>query len=111
MPTDDYIIVLTTCNSSEIASSIAESLVSNKLAACVNIINDVESVYQWQGKIEHDKEILLIIKTQQSLYSQLEQAIQELHDYELPEIIAVPINTGEKNYLNWIQSATIATEI
>lgn len=111
MPTDDYIIVLTTCNSSEIASSIAESLVSNKLAACVNIINGVESVYQWQGKIEHDKEILLIIKTQQSLYSQLEQAIQELHDYELPEIIAVPINTGEKNYLNWIQSATIATEI
>ena len=111
MPTDDYIIVLTTCNSSEIASSIAESLVSNKLAACVNIINGVESVYRWQGKIEHDKEILLIIKTQQSLYSQLEQAIQELHDYELPEIIAVPINTGEKNYLNWIQSATIATEI
>lgn len=111
MPTDDYIIVLTTCNSSEIASSIAESLVSNKLAACVNIINGIESVYQWQGKIEHDKEILLIIKTQQYLYSQLEQAIQELHDYELPEIIAVPINTGEKNYLNWIQSATIATEI
>lgn len=114
MPTDDYIIVLTTCNSSEIASSIAESLVSNKLAACVNIINGVESVYQWQGKIEHDKEILLIIKTQRSLYSQLEQAIQELHDYELPEIIAVPINTGEKNYLNWIQSATLnklATEI
>lgn len=114
MPTDDYIIVLTTCNSSEIASSIAESLVSNKLAACVNVINSVESIYQWQGKIEHDKEILLIIKTRKSLYSQLEQAIQELHDYELPEIIAVPIDTGEKNYLNWIQSATLnklATEI
>ena len=114
MPTDNYIIVLTTCNSSEIASSIAESLVSKKLAACVNIVKGVESVYQWQGKIEHDKEILLIIKTRQSLFSQLEQAIQELHDYELPEIIAVPIDTGEKNYLNWIQSSTLnklATEI
>ena len=111
MPTDDYIIVLTTCNSSEIASSIAESLVSNKLAACVNIINGVESVYQWQGKIEHDKELLLIIKTRQSLFSQLEHEIQELHDYELPEIIAVPIEAGEKNYLNWIRSSTNATEI
>lgn len=110
MPTDDYIIVLTTCNSSEVASSIAEVLVSNKLAACVNIINNVESVYQWQGKIERDKEILLIIKTRQSLFSQLEQTIQENHDYELPEIIAVPIEAGEQKYLNWIQSATLATE-
>ena len=110
MPTNDYIIVLTTCNSSEIASSIADSLVSNKLAACVNIVKGIESVYQWQGKIEHDKEILLIIKTKQALFSQVEQHIQERHDYELPEIIAVPIKAGEKNYLNWIQSATLATE-
>jgi periplasmic divalent cation tolerance protein len=110
MPKDDYIMVLTTCNSSEVASSIANILVANKLAACVNIVNNVESVYQWQGKIEHDKEILLIIKTRQSLFSQIEQMIQELHNYELPEIIAVPIEAGEKNYLNWIQSATLATE-
>ena len=110
MLSNDYIIVLTTCNSSGIASSIAETLVSNKLAACVNIMNDIESVYQWQGKIEHDKEILLIIKTKQVLFSQVEQTIQELHDYELPEIIAVPIEAGEKNYLNWLQSATLATE-
>ena len=107
---DDSIIVLTTCNSSEIASLIAETLVSKNLAACVNILNGVESVYQWQGKIEHDKEILLIIKTRLSLFPQLEQSIKESHDYELPEIIAVPIEIGEKNYLNWIQSATLATE-
>jgi len=111
MPTDDYIMVLTTCNSSETSSLIAEALISNKIAACVNIIKGVESVYQWQGKIEHDKEILLIIKTRESLFSQVEQSIQELHSYELPEIIAVPIMTGEKNYLNWIQSATLATEL
>jgi len=110
MPKDDYIIVFNTCDSAEIASSIAETLVGKKLAACVNIVKNIESVYQWQGKIEHDKEILLIIKTRQSLFSQLEQAIQELHNYELPEIIAVPIVSGEKNYLNWIQSATLATE-
>jgi len=110
MPKDDYIIVFNTCNSAEIASSIAETLVSKKLAACVNIVKGIESVYQWQGKIEHDQEILLIIKTRQSLFSQLEQAIQELHNYELPEIIAVPLSSGEKNYLNWIQSATLATE-
>ena len=104
-------MVLTTCNSSETSSLIAEALISNKIAACVNIIKGVESVYQWQGKIEHDKEILLIIKTRESLFSQVEQTIQELHSYELPEIIAVPIKTGEKNYLNWIQSATLATEL
>lgn len=103
--------MLTTCNSSEKASSIANSLVSSQLAACVNIIEGIESVYQWQGKIEHDKELLLIIKTRRSLFSQLEHEIQALHDYELPEIIAVPIETGEKNYLNWIQSSTNATEI
>ncbi|MDH5599836.1 MAG: divalent-cation tolerance protein CutA [Gammaproteobacteria bacterium] len=108
---DNYILVLNTCNSAEIASKIAETLVSKKLAACVNIVNGVESVYQWQEKIEHDKELLLIIKTRQSLFSQLEHEIQELHDYELPEIIAVPIEAGEKNYLNWIKSATNATEI
>ena len=111
MPKDDYIIVFNTCNSSVCASSIAETLVSNKLAACVNIVKGIESVYQWKGEIEHDEEILLIIKTRQSLFSQVQNAIQELHNYELPEIIAVPIEAGEKNYLNWIQSATLATEI
>jgi len=103
-------MVLTTCNSSEMASLIADSLVNKKLAACVNIMKGVESVYQWQGKIEHAQEILLLIKSRQSLFLQLKQSIQELHDYELPEIIAVPIEAGEKNYLNWIQSATLATE-
>jgi len=107
MATNDYIIVLTTCNSSELASSIAETLVKQKLAACVNIVNGVESVYQWQGKIERDQEILLTIKTRQSLFSQVEQAIAGLHSYELPEVIAVPIVSGTKIYLNWIQSTTL----
>ncbi len=99
-------MVLTTCNSSESASSIAETLVKKKLAACANIVTGVESVYQWQGEIQHDKEFLLVIKTRQALFSQIEKAIQQLHSYELPEIIAVPILAGEQNYLNWIQSNT-----
>ena len=107
---DDYIIVFNTCDSAENAASIAEMLVSKNLAACVNMVNNIESVYQWQGKIEQNKEILLIIKTRQSLFAQVQNAIQEMHDYELPEIIAVPICSGEQNYLNWIQSATLATE-
>lgn len=108
---DNYILVFSTCNSDEIATLIAETLVSQKLAACVNIVNGIESVYQWQGKIARDTEKLLIIKTRQALFSQLEQMIRELHDYELPEIIAVPIKIGEENYLNWIQSATLAKEL
>lgn len=99
-------MVFCTCHSDEIATAIAETLVANKLAACVNIINNIESVYQWQGKIERDKEILLMIKTRQSLFTQLTHSIQDKHDYELPEIIAVPIEAGEQNYLNWIQSST-----
>jgi len=110
MPKDEYIMVINSCNSQETAHSIAESLVSKKLAACVNIINSVESVYQWQGKIEHEKEYLLLIKTQRTLFSQLKEAVQQLHPYELPEIIAVPIELGEENYLKWIESATLATE-
>lgn len=110
MPEEDYILVLNTCNSDEIASLISDMLVSQKLAACVNIIKSMESVYQWQGEIQRDQEFLLIIKTRQSLYPSVEKMIQELHNYELPEIIAVPVIAGEKKYLDWIQSATNATE-
>ena len=106
MSEHDVILVISTCNSEEIASRIAEGLVSQKLAACVNIVPGVESIYHWQGKLERDKELLLIIKTRKSLFSQLELAIKELHDYELPEIIAVRVEAGEKTYLNWINSAT-----
>ena len=109
MPNDNYIMVLCTCNSSEIASLIAETLVSEELAACVNIVNGIESVYRWKGEISRDNEILLLIKTREILYPQVETRIRAKHDYELPEIIAVPIATGEKNYLNWIESMTAST--
>ena len=110
MENDTYIIVLSTCDSVEMANAIAENLVQNKLAACVNILRGVESVYQWQGKIQRDAEILLLIKTRQACFEALQNAIQEQHSYELPEIIAVPVQSGEKNYLDWITSST-TTEI
>lgn len=106
MPKETYILVLTTCASAEKATEIAEALVTQKLAACVNIVNNMHSIYQWQGKIEHNKEVLLMIKTQQSRFKSVQDAIQGIHDYELPEIIAVTIDAGEENYLNWIQAAT-----
>ena len=103
---DSYILVLTTCNSEERARYIADGLVEQQLAACVNILPGVESVYRWKGQIEHDREILLLIKSRQSLYTALEKAIQTLHDYELPEIVAVSIDTGLPAYLNWIKTVT-----
>ena len=111
MENDTYIIVLSTCDSAEMARSIAENLVSRQLAACVNIVPGIESVYQWQGKVQRDSEILLVIKTRQACFEALQNAIQELHSYELPEIIAVPVQSGEKNYLDWITSSTSTMEI
>jgi periplasmic divalent cation tolerance protein len=111
MPENELILVLSTCHSETTANRIASGLVQQKLAACVNIIPGIESVYHWQDKIQRDKEYLLIIKSRKELFPQLQDAITELHDYELPEIIAVPIEAGEQAYLNWIKSATLVTDI
>ncbi len=111
MEKDHYIMVFSTCDSAELATKLAETLVEKKLAACVNIIPGMESVYHWQGKVQRDREILLLIKTRQSCFCNLQQTMKALHNYELPEIIAVPIESGEKHYLDWLRSSTAATEI
>jgi len=99
-------IVLNTCPDTETARRIADALVEQGLAACVNIVPGIQSVYRWQGKIECDNELLLIIKSQSSCYAELEQTIQTLHPYELPEIVTVPIESGLPAYLDWIQTTT-----
>jgi periplasmic divalent cation tolerance protein len=86
---------------------IANALVENRLAACVNLLPGLESTYRWQGQVEHDSEALLLIKVRAADYAELEAAILALHPYELPEIIAVPIKTGQADYLKWIHNCLI----
>lgn len=98
-----YQIVLCNCSSQKEAENIAQRLVADKLAACVNIVGNITSIYQWQGEIQTDKEVMLIIKTQQSLFQQLEKAIIAIHSYDVVEVIALDIQQGNELYLNWIK--------
>ena len=97
-----YQLVLSTCSDIKAANSLAVTLVEENIAACVNVIDNVHSTYRWQGKVESSQEYLLIIKIKAANYPKVEQRITELHPYELPEIIAVPITAGLPAYLNWI---------
>lgn len=101
-----YSLIFCTCPDQTIAENLANSLVEEALAACVNIVSGITSVYQWQGKREMGTEVLLLIKTRDELYSQLEKRITELHPYELPEIISVSLNEGFPAYLDWITQNT-----
>lgn len=100
----DYLVVLTTCSSAEQAGVVARVLVDQSLAACVNIIPRVQSVYRWQGAVQTDEEYLLVIKASAANFDVIEQRIKSVHSYELPEIIAVPIVAGSKEYLKWVSS-------
>lgn len=103
---DLYQLVLCTCPDKDSAHLIAEQLVDQKLAACVNILPGVTSVYRWMGNIEESQEQLLIIKTVSDLTEKLVNTISDLHPYELPEVIGVPIESGSLDYLNWISENT-----
>ena len=97
------LIVLCACPRGEIAEHIASTLVDRRLAACVNIIPGVQSVYRWQGKITRDDELLLVIKTTAGRFDELSALVVDIHPYELPEIIAVSIERGISEYLQWIE--------
>ena len=98
-----YAIIYVTAKNKEEARKIAEHLLRRKLVACVNIIDNIESHYWWRSKIGRDSECLMILKTKQSLYSNIEKYILEHHSYEVPEIILVPIQKGHEDYLYWIK--------
>jgi periplasmic divalent cation tolerance protein len=98
----DKRIVLTTAGSEEEAQKISRHLVERRLAACVNIVPQVTSIYRWQGKLEEAREWLLIVKTTAAAFGQVRGAIAELHSYELPECICFMIEDGSPTYLEWI---------
>lgn len=99
------IVVLTTSGSRAEAETLAAALVERQLAACVQIVGPIQSVYRWQGAVEKSEEFLCLIKAQQSHYAALEAAIRELHAYEVPEILALPVTCGSADYLNWLTAS------
>ena len=100
----DALVVITTTDTQQAAEQIAHQLVEAQLAACVQLISPLTSVYRWQGKIETASEVLLLIKTTRSAYAALEAAIKQTHSYQTPEIIALPISAGAPDYLAWLQA-------
>ncbi len=95
-------MVITTCDSQAAAEKIASTLVQESLAACVSILPGVLSFYQWQGQLQREKELVLLIKCPPESYAVLEQRLQEIHPYDVPEIIALPVVKGLPAYLNWV---------
>lgn len=100
-----HIQVFTTTANKKSAQKIAKILVEKKLAACVQILGPIESVYQWKGKIEKAKEFLLLIKSNQSKAKKIIDEIKSVHDYEVPEIIVLPIASGNPDYLRWVDES------
>ena len=99
----EFIVVYVTAGSADEADRLARSLVDERLAACVNRIKSVQSVYRWQGKVEQSEEELLIIKTSRDRFAALEKRVRELHSYSVPEVIALPVIEGSSNYLKWLK--------
>lgn len=102
----DPIVVFVTCGSEEEALKIANALVENRLAACVNLVAPIRSIYRWEERIWDEKEWLLIVKTQKDRFEELEKKVKSLHSYSVPEIISLPIVEGSSSYLNWIRENT-----
>lgn len=105
----ELIVFVTTPNNEE-ATKIADALVSERLAACVNIVAAVESIYRWEGNVTRDREALMIIKTTGERYPELELRIKQLHSYGTPEVIALTIERGSSQYLEWLRDSTTKDE-
>ena len=102
----ESLVVFVTCGSEEESLKIAHALVEERLAACVNLVSPIRSIYRWEGKVWDEKEWLLIIKTQMLKFDDLEKRVKALHSYSVPEIIALPIIKGSSSYLNWLKEMT-----
>jgi periplasmic divalent cation tolerance protein len=103
---DNVLVVLTNCPDAEVADRIARTLVEQRLAACVNRLAPVDSVYRWKGAVERATEVPLLVKTTRERYAEVEEAIRALHPYEVPEIVAWPVSVGLPSYLRWVADET-----
>jgi periplasmic divalent cation tolerance protein len=101
----DFAIILTTASAAEEGRSIANTLVEKQLAACVNIIPKISSVYRWEGQIQSETEVLLLIKTTKDLEAEVYREVQAVHSYDTPELITLPITNGSETYLDWLNAA------
>jgi periplasmic divalent cation tolerance protein len=102
----DKIVVLVTCGSLKEGRRIGRALVDGRLAACVNVLKSpVESIYRWKGKVDTAREFLLIIKSSRNRFAALEEAVRRMHSYDVPEIIALPIEKGSRDYLAWLSTS------
>jgi len=105
-PPADFIVVLVTVPDDEVAGRLAHALVSEKLAACVNVLPGVRSVYAWEGEICNEGELLCLVKTRRELFSTVRERVLELHPYQVPEIVALPFLEGSAPYLTWLRDNT-----
>jgi periplasmic divalent cation tolerance protein len=102
----EKIVVLVTCGSAKEARKIGRALVEAKLAACANVLGSpVQSIYRWKGKVESAREFLVVLKTSRKSFAAMERTIRQLHSYDVPEIIALPIAKGSRDYLSWISGS------
>jgi periplasmic divalent cation tolerance protein len=106
MKRNDLTLIVTMVPETGVGEAIAEVLVSSKVAACVNIIGGATSCYRWKGKLQKDSEALLLVKTRTQLASRVQEIIEDIHPYELPEVVVLPITGGSERYLNWVVDET-----
>lgn len=105
----EYIVIYCTVPNRKEGREIAKALVENHFAACVNIVDKIESIFSWDGELCEEKEALLIIKTRKELFTKINHTIQKLHSYNVPEVIALPITESDETYLKWIEHETVDT--
>ena len=110
MAKEDAIIVLVTASSEDEAQRLGRKVIDQRLAACVNVLPKLRSIFQWEGKLSEEEECLMILKARQSLFKDVEETIRTEHSYDVPEIIALPIIAGSQPYLSWIHDMTETTE-
>jgi len=101
-----YIVILVTAMNVEEANTISKKLVEDKLVACVNILDQVKSIFRWEGKIDEAQEVLMIMKSRKALFEKIVKVVKSLHSYSVPEVIALPVIDGNKDYLDWIKNST-----